>query len=152
MCFVTDNPLRDMHKADEDITCWKLVNVVDGEILSMFKKFEYTLDTLYEVTELGKLNTFPLLDSNITMYEICKGFHSWLRVPEPTCIHGDYYYKTPSGYCSAWQGLFAAKCIILKDSLYLKNVKGELVSNSIIITKLYDFIRRSKEAVQSKAT
>ena len=116
MCLITKEPSQ---VAQEDITCYKVVNYVDdNKVLSFYLNFEYILNKLYET------NLLPIHNQD---GDICieNGFHSYRTIHR--AIKNLVKYLQYKEY-----GCVVVECIIPKGAIFFQNDKY-FASNQIII-------------------
>ena len=139
MCWNTKNPAV-LKMAEKDRAVFKVVEQIDGKLLSYFKSFPYEIGKLYE-TKIG--------DRKVICGRLCieKGFHSYSNKCkwEPLYQIIDTMHKVTFGNHSLAIFDFSViykhvrvSCIIPKGSLYYENEYGEIVSNKIILKEIID--------------
>ncbi len=126
---------RTLWVANEDITCYKVLDVWGKQIISPYQSFKYKIGKLYK----AKLKVAPV--DKIDGIHRFKGNDKWT---DDTII--DFIYKGLHSYTSLkalnkrqyynFFGYNTFKCIIPKGSeFYIDPIRGEYVSNQIIIVK-----------------
>ena len=130
--------------ADKDITCWKVVYLVNtyfksvyfGKLYKIHKRYFIYDDEIY----VHKVFAYSFFTPT-TRYYINKGFHSYnnkvfikeaglqrIVMNENKKMWHDRFY--------GMSNLHVIKCIIPEGSIYYENEDGELVSSSIKIIGL----------------
>ena len=138
MCWTTLNKPNRL-KAKEDITVYKVVKVIDGNITSYYQSFEYKINNLYQTSSIEPLWEYstPAAEKfGIKDWYICSGFHSYINNIEIANLGGEkiaYVEKHANEpYCRFPEQIYGIKCIIPKGAEYYVNEKDEVVSDKLI--------------------
>lgn len=114
MCLITNNTRK--YIAEEDIVCYKVVNIQDTKIISYWFGFPYELNRKYTTQVLQ-----PMFMKNGTIL-IEEGFHSYRNLTT----------AKEESMLSLCDPHIIVKCIVPKGSEYYISSKS-MVSNQIII-------------------
>lgn len=165
MCWVSYKPWQ-QEVATRDIECFKICNLIDNKIYSLYQKFEYQLNTVYKA-KLSFKKQIVVKTGKVISYEIIEGIHSYstkcrlkqvlvsategckelrfLKIikDEPLlhCMYlGLHHYEDEvplDCIClDSHPNAVLVKCIIPEGSIYFINEDEEIVSNQIILTKI----------------
>lgn len=140
MCWSSYNkPVRKI--ADKDITCWKVVHLINTHFKSIYFGKLYEIHKRYFIYDDEIYVHKVFASSTTTRYDIHRGFHSYNN---KVFIKENNYQKIiMNENKEMWYDIFHSmsnvrviKCIIPEDSIYYENENGELVSSSIKIIGL----------------
>lgn len=135
MCLITKQ--KKAKFTWKPITCYKIVEVENRKIKSIFNYFEWELGTEYhtkmKVSKIVKADSGSFYDNvaavkyldGVNLISVSKGFHSTLETK-----------RLVDGLFNDNQ--YIVKCVIPRFSFYFEDETGLLVSNRI---KLIDFIK-----------
>lgn len=148
MCWISYKPWK-QEVATRDIECFKICELIDNKIHSLYQGFEYQLNTAYKA-KLIFSKSIVAKTGKVLSYEITEGIHSYStecklkRIFPPDAEERKIKYlkviKNESlldCICvSLHPNAVLVKCIIPEGSIYFINECGEIVSNQIILTKV----------------
>lgn len=148
MCWISYRPWK-QEVATRDIECFKICELIDNKICSLYQKFEYQLNTAYKA-KLIFSKRIVAKTSKVLSYEITEGIHSYStkcklkRIFPPDAEERKIKYlkviKNESLLDCICLNLHPnavlVKCIIPEGSIYFINEDEEIVSNQIILTKV----------------
>lgn len=151
MCLVVikGTPIRE---AEEDIICYKQIDITETGYYSMVQRFQYFLGLLYsehlEKDNKRTISEYSYADliasdlfisqlASITSFDFRHSFYDWEDI-EPYC---DFYLKGFHSYKRNdrnRQRKPNVECIIPKGSKYVEDSSGLICSSQIILNKLID--------------
>lgn len=148
MCWVSYKPWK-QEVATRDIECFKICELIDNKICSLYQEFEYQLNTTYKA-KLIFSKSIVVKTGKVISYEITEGIHSYStkcklkRIFSPDAEEQKIKYlkviKNESLLDCICLNLHPnavlVKCIIPEGSIYFINEDEEIVSNQIILTKV----------------
>ena len=154
MCWVSYKPWK-QEVATRDIECFKICELIDNKICSLYQGFEYQLNTAYKA-KLIFSKSIVAKTGKVISYEITEGIHSYsteCKLKRVSVLNSDALaaveyneveflnvIKNESLMDCISLGLHPnavlVKCIIPEGSIYFINECGEIVSNQIILTKV----------------
>lgn len=148
MCWISYKPWQ-QEVATRDIECFKICNLIDNKIYSLYQKFEYQLNTVYKAKPSFK-KQIVVKTGKVFSYEITEGIHSYStrcrlkQVVSATekCKELKYLNIIKDEtlldcIClNLHPNAVLVKCIIPEGSIYFINEDDEIVSNQIILTKI----------------
>lgn len=144
MCWISYKPWQQA-VATRDIECFKICELTDNKICSLYQGFEYQLNTTYKA-KLIFSKSIVVKTGKVISYEITEGIHSY----STKCKVEKDYSIIREGLLNIIDNFFIndcinlklhpnavlVKCIIPEGSIYFINECGEIVSNQIILTKI----------------
>lgn len=139
MCWATSNSNNFIRNvADNDLTVYKVVKIVNGTIISYFQDYNYEFNKLYKTT----LNTNIVPYNGVDLLYIDRGFHSYLVNKDLIkWMHFEPYTEIVFGTDSYVLDFFTKiiECTIPKNSIYFINEFKDVVSNKIILNRIINF-------------
>lgn len=147
MCWISFKPWK-QEVATRDIECFKICELIDNKICSLYQGFEYQLNTAYKAKLIFNKSTV-VKTGKVLSYEITEGIHSYSTkcklkrafVSDEKCkveflniIKNEFFLD--SICLNLHPNAVLVKCIIPEGSIYFINECGEIVSNQIILTKV----------------
>lgn len=118
MCLVTRKPKQ---IAKENITCYKVVHLIDNVMFSYYYDFKYILNKVYKIKDMF---TYRMGDHTC----IEKAFHSYASL-EAAMEFRDLCFEACDYNC------IIVKCTIPKGAEYYANIQT-IASNQIIILSI----------------
>lgn len=148
MCWISYKPWQ-QEVATRDIECFKICELIDNKICSLYQGFEYQLNTTYKA-KLIFSKSIVVKTSKVISYEINEGIHSYstecklkrefasdteeCKAAFVNIIKNEFFLD--SICLNLHPNAVLVKCIIPEGSIYFINECGEIVSNQIILTKI----------------
>ena len=151
MCLIVikGTPIKE---AEEDIICYKQIDIEKTGYYSSVQRFQYFLGLLYmehlEKDDGRRIDDYSYADfiasdalisqlASITSFDYRHNFYDWEDI-EPYC---DFYLKGFHSYKRSdrnRQRKPNVECIIPKGSKYIEDTSGLICSSQIILKKLID--------------
>lgn len=148
MCWISYKPWQ-QEVATRDIECFKICELIDNKIYSLYQGFEYQLNTTYKA-KLIFSKSIVVKTGKVISYEITEGIHSYstecklkrafasdteeCKVAFLNIIKNEFFLD--SICLNLHPNAVLVKCIIPEGSIYFINEDDEIVSNQIILTKI----------------
>ena len=154
MCWTSYKPWK-QEVATRDIECFKICELIDNKICSLYRRFEYQLNTTYKA-KLTFNKSIVAKTGKVLLYEITEGIHSYstecelkrVSVPNSDVLAAEEYKEVEFLNVIKNESLMdciclnihpnavLVKCIIPEGSIYFINESEEIVSNQIMLTKI----------------
>ena len=154
MCWISYKPWK-QEVATRDIECFKICELIDNKICSLYQGFEYQLNTAYKA-KLTFSKHIVAKTSEVLSYEITEGIHSYstecrlerVSIPNTDVLATEECKEIEllniiknesllgSIYLNLHPNAVLVKCIIPEGSIYFINEDEEIVSNQILLTKI----------------
>lgn len=142
MCWTCHSNKFNLITADEEITTYKIVRIIDNKVCSPYRRtFSWKRETMCE----SKLNIYHVQNKHITEEDFLageEGLHSFVNYPhiETICEFQSFVFNDePVGSFLA-NKYDLMKCIIPKGAHYAINDCNEVISDALVPKAIFKYI------------